>query len=81
MATSPTTAEVPDVVGFSQPDATDILIAAGFKVTVREQESAEQPAGVVFAQSPEAGIKLKFGQPVTIFVSTGSPSPEPTAES
>jgi len=76
VATTPTTAEVPPVVGMSQADATDKLTEAGFKVTVKTQPSDAQPNGVVFAQSPEEGISLKLGQPVTIFVSTG---PEPTA--
>jgi beta-lactam-binding protein with PASTA domain len=77
VAVAPTTAEVPPVVGETQADATTILTEAGFKVTVKKQFSDAQPAGVVFAQSPEAGISLKLGQPVTIFVSDG-PEPSPT---
>ena len=79
VATTPTTAEVPGVVGESQADAEDELIDAGFKVTVKPQPSDAQPNGVVFSQSPEEGISLKLGQPVTIFVSTGpEPTPTPT---
>ena len=76
VATKPTTAEVPNVVGMTQAEATQALIDAGFKVTVKPQPSDEQPNGVVFAQSPDAGISLGIKQPVTIFVSTG-PAPEP----
>ena len=77
-ASTPTTAEVPNVVGKSQSDATSTLTDAGFKVTVKTGTSADQPAGNVYAQSPDAGISLKLGQPVTIFVSTGPPEPDPT---
>ena len=77
VASTPTTAEVPNVVGKSQADATNTLIGAGFKVTVKTGTSADQPSGNVYAQSPEAGISLGIGQPVTIFVSTG-PAPSPT---
>ena len=78
VAETPTTADVPPVIGKSQADATSILTDAGFKVTVKTGESADQPAGVVYSQSPDAGISLKLGQPVTIFVSTGPPpSPDP----
>jgi len=78
VAETPTTGEVPPVIGKSQADATSILTDAGFKVTVKTGQSADQPAGVVYSQSPDAGISLKLGQPVTIFVSTGPPpSPDP----
>ncbi|MGC4175324.1 Stk1 family PASTA domain-containing Ser/Thr kinase [Demequina sp.] len=79
VAEEPTTAEVPGVVGKSQSDAESTLTSAGFKVTVKTGTSEDQPAGNVYAQSPDAGISLKLGQPVTIFVSTGPPEPDPTA--
>jgi serine/threonine-protein kinase len=82
VASTPTTAAVPDVTGQTQADATNALINAGFKVTVKSQSSTEQPSGLVFAQSPDAGISLGLGQPVTIFVSTGpGPTPDPTESS
>lgn len=71
-----TTAKVPSVIGMTQEDAEAELIEAGFDVRVEQQESTEQPAGIVFEQSPNANISLKLGQPVTIFVSTG-PGPLP----
>ena len=73
VASTPTTAPVPNVVGKSQSDATSALTDQGFKVTVKTGTSADQPSGNVYAQSPEAGISLGIGQPVTIFVSTGPP--------
>ena len=81
VAEKPSTAEVPNVVGKTQEAAIDTLTKAEFKVTVKEQAN-DAPAGFVFAQSPDAGIQLALGQPVTIFVSTGpattsSPSPTP----
>jgi serine/threonine-protein kinase len=81
VAVTPTTAEVPNVVGKSQADATSTLTDDGFKVTVKNGPSADQPAGKVYAQSPDAGISLGLGQPVTIFVSTGPPetTTSPTA--
>jgi len=78
VAATPTTAEVPNVVGKSQADAESTLTEKGFKVTVKHGTSDAQPAGNVFAQSPDAGISLKLGQPVTIFVSDGPPEPDPT---
>ena len=78
VAQKPSTAEVPNVVGKSQADATNTLTDDGFKVTVKSGTSADQPAGKVFAQSPDAGISLGLGQPVTIFVSTGPPDPTPS---
>ena len=76
VATAPTTAEVPDVTGMSEADATNELTDAGFKVTKQPQASDTVPIGDVIAQSPEAGVKLGLGQPVRIWISTG---PEATA--
>ena len=75
VASTPTTAKVPNVVGQSQADATSNLIAAGFKVTVKQGPSDAQPVGNVFAQSPDADISLGLNQPVTIFVANGPATP------
>jgi serine/threonine-protein kinase len=62
---------VPDVVGMSQANATATLEAADFVVSVVEQPSSSAAAGVVFQQSPSAGVDADKGSTVTITVSTG----------
>ena len=66
---------VPNVVGETQEEATNILQDAGFEVGVSEQES-EVPEGQVIAQDPEAGERARPGDTVTITVSTGPPAVE-----
>jgi eukaryotic-like serine/threonine-protein kinase len=67
------TAAVPNVSspGLNVDVATRALKQAGFKVRVDRKPNATVPKDVVFSQDPEAGTKLKKGQPVTITVSNG----------
>lgn len=72
---------VPNVVGAREAQARSDLAQAGFEVQVVEQESAQFAAGVVLAQSPQAGTELARGSLVTITVSVAAPpppTPEPT---
>jgi beta-lactam-binding protein with PASTA domain len=68
----PEQVQVPDVVGQSKADARATLQDAGFKVKVVEQQTADQPEGMVLRQSPSTGKQDK-GSTVTIFVSVAPP--------
>jgi serine/threonine-protein kinase len=60
---------VPGVVGLSQEQAESRLRAAGFGVSVREQEvDSEGEDGQVLRQSPSGGSELRSGGTVTIVV-------------
>ncbi len=63
--------KVPDVVGFPVEQAVDLLHRGGWEVEQREQETTEYPPGVVAAQSPAGGEKVKEGSTVVLYVSVG----------
>jgi len=68
------TGTVPDVVGQVQPSAQADILAAQFTVgTVTGQNSATVPAGIVMAQTPEAGTIAATGSPIALLVSFGPP--------
>jgi membrane peptidoglycan carboxypeptidase len=69
--------QVPNVVGKSQADATQILQQAGFPVAVK-QSNRSAPKGTVVNQSPRGGA-LK-GETITIYVSTGYVPPAQTEQ-
>ena len=62
---------IPDVVGKSEKQATTILKAEGFLVTVVKQYDKTIPVGQVIEESPSAGKMLLPGKTVTIVVSEG----------
>ncbi|WP_134324168.1 Stk1 family PASTA domain-containing Ser/Thr kinase [Cumulibacter soli] len=66
----PVQVSVPDVVGKSQEEATQLLEAEGLSVNPIEQDG-KQPAGTVVSTSPEAGASAPESSTVTIFVSNG----------
>jgi beta-lactam-binding protein with PASTA domain/predicted Ser/Thr protein kinase len=68
---SPTGVRVPDVVGETEDDATDILEDAGFEVEVEREFNPEVRRTEVFEQDPEAGERLERGETVTLAVSRG----------
>jgi eukaryotic-like serine/threonine-protein kinase len=68
ISSGPARATVPGVVGRSQGEATSTLEAAGFRVSVSEEETDGAPAGTVTAQSPSAGSRVAEGATVTITV-------------
>ncbi|MDP2709924.1 MAG: PASTA domain-containing protein, partial [Solirubrobacteraceae bacterium] len=78
VATEPTQAEVPDVVGRSQNTATTTLSGAGFEVAVEEVDvdSATQD-GRVQRQSPAGGRDVDRGATVTITVGVFERPPSP----
>ena len=55
----------------SRARAVDLIIDDGFEPNVRRLPNGEQPAGIVFEQSPVEGTSLARGGIVTILVSTG----------
>ncbi|MDO4888526.1 MAG: Stk1 family PASTA domain-containing Ser/Thr kinase [Actinomycetaceae bacterium] len=64
---------VPDVVGYSESDATSTLESRGFSVSVATSESTE-PAGTVISQDPGGSTSARSGATVTITVSSGNGS-------
>jgi eukaryotic-like serine/threonine-protein kinase len=64
-------ADVPDVVGRSQAQATKALEDAGFIVVAKDTYSDDVSSGFVARQSPGEGTELKKGATVTIWVSRG----------
>jgi eukaryotic-like serine/threonine-protein kinase len=71
VASAPDTAEVPNVVGMNEGDATAALQGAGFTVNRAEASSNDQPPGIVISQDPAAGTQAAPNSQVTITVSTG----------
>ncbi len=64
--------EVPPLIGETLADARALISDAGLTVgNIEELPSADFEAGVVMAQSPEAGIEVGAGTPVNLQVSTG----------
>jgi beta-lactam-binding protein with PASTA domain/predicted Ser/Thr protein kinase len=70
---------VPDVVGLSLDKAKSDLSAAGFKVDAGEpRPSADVAEGLVGGQDPKAGMPMRKGETVTIYLSSGNgPVPLP----
>lgn len=72
VSTGPGDAEVPNVVGKTEGDATSTLEGAGFAVATEYAEDATVPSGQVISQNPSGGTAPP-GSTVTIVVSTGPP--------
>lgn len=72
----PKTADVPNVLGKTEAQATDALSNAGFKVKVQQIQAADVVAGNVVNQIPAAGTKAIEGSEVTLLVSSGAPKPK-----
>jgi eukaryotic-like serine/threonine-protein kinase len=67
----PEQVEVPDVVGKSLDEATQILANAGFRWTTRRVFSPDAPEGEVIKQNPGPGEQAEKGSNVTVTVSKG----------
>ena len=65
-------AQVPDVVNYSESDARSTLEAAGFVVHINREYSDRVDQGFVMSQNPGGGQKADKGSTVTITVSKGS---------
>src|SRR5262249_24573750 len=69
-ATPPPT--VPNVVGLTQPAASDAIVAAGLVVgVVTTSPSATVPSGSIISQNPAAGAPVAAGAAVALVVSSG----------
>ncbi len=73
ISTGQSVSSVPNVVGYDQIDASEILEAAGFKVSVRTANSDTVEAGKVISQSPTGTTEANPGTTVVITVSIGKP--------
>jgi beta-lactam-binding protein with PASTA domain/tRNA A-37 threonylcarbamoyl transferase component Bud32 len=67
--------QVPDVIGKTEADATNLIQDAGFKVSRVTDSTTEAKKGTVLQQSPSAGQTLDKGSTVTIVVSAYEPPP------
>ena len=84
VSSGPRETQIPDVVGLSEFDATDMLANAGFTlVEVTPTESASAEPGTVVTQEPAAGETAVRDETVTITVAEDAPGgggDEPSAE-
>jgi len=74
----PSPLTMPNVIGWRQQDAKQLLEVMGLQVKIQTQ-SDEAPAGQVIGQQPEAGASVKEQDTVSIVVSSGPPQAPPTA--
>jgi eukaryotic-like serine/threonine-protein kinase len=68
VSTGPEEIEVPDVTGKSYDEASTQLEAAGFKVTRKDQETADEDPGTVLSQAPKSGEQAPKGSAITLTV-------------
>jgi serine/threonine-protein kinase len=59
---------VPDVVGMTQVDATQALMAKGLKVNAKSETNKDKPVGEVLRQNPAGDAEVDAGATVTIVV-------------
>jgi beta-lactam-binding protein with PASTA domain/predicted Ser/Thr protein kinase len=71
VSNGPAPVEVPPVTGQSAADATNTLLALGFKVKTTEEFSSSVPRNDVIRTEPSAGTEAPKGSTVTIVVSRG----------
>ena len=72
VSSGPEPVVVPDVVGKTQTEASQILSAEGFVVNAVPQENNEVDEGLVISQDPPANGEVPPGATITINVSSGS---------
>jgi beta-lactam-binding protein with PASTA domain/tRNA A-37 threonylcarbamoyl transferase component Bud32 len=77
VARGPREVEVPSVEGLSESEAVDLLEGEelGFNVTTQDETNDLVEAGDAIRTEPEAGSSVEKGSDVTLFVSSGSPTP------
>ena len=72
--------KVPRLVGYTASQATALLEQAGLSLgTVLSEESTEE-AGKIITQLPSDGTEVERGSTVSVVVSSGSSTPEPTQD-
>ncbi len=79
VAAAPEQVSVPDVVGKSVAEATELLSEAGFEVPTPTREASFEPLGEVLRQDPDAGAKSETGAMVRLVVS-GEPEAVPSED-
>ncbi|MDO5695408.1 MAG: Stk1 family PASTA domain-containing Ser/Thr kinase [Eubacteriales bacterium] len=62
---------VPQLIGQTKEEATNLCVDAGLKITVQSDYSDDVPKGTVIRQSPEAGTLLNKDEAVAVTVSRG----------
>lgn len=65
------TVVVPNVVGLTQDEAEEMLKAEGLEVEVKEASEQGTETGVVVRQDPVAGMEVKKGRVIRIWVNKG----------
>lgn len=68
------TAAVPNVVGKTQDEAEEILKNEGFEVEIKETSEQGTEADIVVRQDPVAGMEVKKGRLIRIWVNKGPAS-------
>ena len=68
---------VPNLVGVNRDRAEADAKSAGFKVRFTEEETDEQPPGLVTSQDPDSGSMLARGETISVVVAV-APKPTPT---
>jgi serine/threonine-protein kinase len=68
VSSGPEQADVPDVTGKSYDEAKSQLEAAGFKVTRKDQESADEDPGTVLGQDHKGGTQAPEGTTIQLTV-------------
>jgi beta-lactam-binding protein with PASTA domain len=74
LSSGPAPIPVPDVIGFSRPDAERVLAAAGLRRGAVDTVAADPEPGVVIATRPAGGVGRAAGDSVDLVVS-GRPLP------
>lgn len=68
---APVTVAIPDLVGMTRADATDVLQEEGLRISFRETPSLDVAEGLVIATEPVAGTEVQPGTKVTLVISAG----------
>ncbi|MEJ5254861.1 MAG: Stk1 family PASTA domain-containing Ser/Thr kinase [Acidimicrobiales bacterium] len=74
VSSGPAPVKVPNVVGQTVAEASNVLGQLGFRVTQSEQSSTSVPAGTVISTDPPANTELSKGSTVRLIVSSGPPA-------
>jgi serine/threonine-protein kinase len=72
VSSGPRIAEIPDVAGMSEIDASEELQDAGFRVKTKDRFSEGVRAGRAIGTDPAAGERIKQNQVVTLLISKGA---------
>ena len=76
VSSGPEQVTVPGVIGRSRDEAQSTLEAAGFEVTIAEQETEDQEPGTVLDQSPDPDSEVDQGSAVKLTVAKAPPKVE-----